>query len=390
MTGELAIQRFLRGPWLDAGRDLPVGASAKYAALNERYGIASKRHPRFPNLVLFKYDQIASPMGEPLVRECRGIILDEADDWKVVSRAFDKFFNHGEGHAADIDWSTAKVQEKVDGSLCVVYPYAGEWHVATSGTPDAGGNINGFGRFSDLFKNTLAQYGNPFEALLPDRAGVCFYFELTSPMNRVVVVHADAKLTLLGAREIATGEEMPVEVAASILQACGFNGPHVQAFPLQSFEDIAASFQAMSPLAQEGYVVVDRRFHRVKVKHPGYVALHHAKGGMTRKAFVEIARSGETSEVLAAFPEYAPLLADAKRGVDALIAELERDYAIIESIAAQKEFALEAQKTRHSAALFQVRAKRVPSVRAYVASMPVVKLMELLGTADAPFAEEVA
>ena len=92
----------------------------------------------YPNLVLFKYDQVNSPMDNPVVQECRGIILDEADDWRVIARPFTKFYNYGEPNAASIDWTTARVQEKVDGSLCAFYHYKGDWHVATTGTPDAG------------------------------------------------------------------------------------------------------------------------------------------------------------------------------------------------------------------------------------------------------------
>ena len=119
---QLAVQEFLRtGGTLDA--------------LAAQHAIKAVRHPAFPSLVLLKYNQIASDMSVPLVQECRGIILDEADGWRVVSRAYGKFFNYGEPGAAEIDWATARVQEKVDGSLCTVYEYAGNWHVATTGSP---------------------------------------------------------------------------------------------------------------------------------------------------------------------------------------------------------------------------------------------------------------
>ena len=83
--------------------------------LTEQYGIKCGRSKEYPNLALFKYDQIESPMSEAIVQEARGIVLDENDNWRVVGRGFSKFFNHLEGNAAQIDWSTAKVQEKVDG-----------------------------------------------------------------------------------------------------------------------------------------------------------------------------------------------------------------------------------------------------------------------------------
>lgn len=64
--------------------------------------------------VMFKYNQLSSDFSSPIVREARGIIFRE-DNWKCVRRAFDKFFNYGEPNAAEVDWNTANVQEKLDG-----------------------------------------------------------------------------------------------------------------------------------------------------------------------------------------------------------------------------------------------------------------------------------
>jgi len=359
VSAPLAIQLYLRsGGTLDD--------------LLTRYAIKAKRHPLHPSLVLLKYDQIASPFAETIVRECRGIILDEADDWRVVSWAFGKFFNHGEGHAAPIDWSTARVQEKVDGSLAVLYPYAGAWHVATSGTPDAGGDVNGMGvTFRELFWRVWGD-----RMLPPIDCGHCFAFELTGPLNRIVVQHQTESLTLLAARDLVTGEEVRLVEAFGLL---GSQVAAVRSFPLQSFDEIAATWEHMSPLAQEGYVVVDAAFNRVKVKHPGYVALHHAKGGMSRRAFVTIAQSGETSEVEAAFPEFAPYLAEARERYAALVAEVEADYVRLADIPVQKDFAMQAVTTRLSSALFAVRAKKSPSVREFLRTYKTDSLVELLG-----------
>jgi hypothetical protein len=54
-------------------------------------------------------------MGLPEMQDCRGIILEKGT-WNVMSLAFRKFFNAEEGNAHKIDWKTAKILEKLDGS----------------------------------------------------------------------------------------------------------------------------------------------------------------------------------------------------------------------------------------------------------------------------------
>jgi hypothetical protein len=344
--------------------------------LAEQYGIRARRHRHIEPLISFKYDQIASPFAEQIVRECRGIVLDESDDWRVVSRSFDKFFNHGEGHAAEIDWSTARVQEKADGSLCTVYWYGDAWHVATTGTPDGEGNVNATGAtFAEYFWATFRQWGHGVPPETP--RNLCFLFELMGPANRIVVVHPEPHLVLLAVRCRETGDFLNEREWAPRLGAKA-----IRSFPLGSVEEIAESFASISPLSQEGYVVVDGTYNRIKIKHPGYVALHHAKDGLTEKAFIEIARSGETCEVITAFPEYAPLLESARDRVGAFVASLEADYAELRDIEGQKDFALKAVKTRCSSALFAVRSKKAESIRAFVRDMQIDKLAEYLGAAS--------
>ncbi len=107
------------------------------------YAIKVVAHRQYPHLISLKYSQIDSPMGEKIVQQCRGIVLDRSQDWAIVSYPYDKFFNYGEGHRATVNWSTARVYEKLDGSLMTLYFYEGAWHVQSSGTPDAGGEVGG-------------------------------------------------------------------------------------------------------------------------------------------------------------------------------------------------------------------------------------------------------
>lgn len=355
-------------------------------ALSRDLGIHVRQHKEFPRLTLFKYNQIESPMGDPLVRECRGVILDAEEDWRVICRPFDKFFNYGEGHAADIDWSTAQVQEKLDGSLATIYWFEGKWHVATSGTPDASGQVNDFGMtFKELFWKTFQENGYSVPSFR--HVDLNFIFELCTPFNRVVVPHREASLTLIGVRNRFSGEE--VKVGENTL---GYK--FARSFPLQNIEDVTNTFQQMDPLKQEGYVIVDAKFNRIKVKHPGYVAIHHIKGdqGPTPKRMLEVARSGEGTELLVHFPEWKPLYDDVKGKYEVLVAELEQAFdaataatnaavppgVVVQPSWLQKEFATHACRTRCSDALFRRRAGKCESIRKYLVEMDLGKLTAIL------------
>lgn len=352
--------------------------SASLEDLCARFAIKVRRHSAHPNLVQLKYDQRLSPMDEPVVRECRGLILDEADGWRVVCRAYDKFFNHGEPHAAPIDWSTARVYDKLDGSLMTLYPYARRWHVASSAVPDAAGRAHKSGlTFAQLFEQTWARLGYH----LPDTADArCFMFELMTPDNPIIVRHAKPRLVLHGVRDLTTMAELdPDPFAAHYGWEC------VRSLPLSTIDDCLAAAAELRPTHGEGYVVRDAAFRRVKVKSPHYVALAHIKEAMTGRRLLEIVRANESDEFLAYFPEFRPAYDAARAAFDVLCAELEADYHRLSSIPDQRAFAAEAAKTRCSSPLFALRAGKAPNVRAFFASATIQLLERALGVDPATF-----
>jgi len=366
--------------------------------LESKYAVTAKRHPKYNNLVLFKYSQIDSPFADPMVRECRGVILDESKNWEVVARPFDKFFNYGEGHAATIDWATARVQEKLDGSLVTMYYYDGQWQIATSGTPDAGGQVGDFGI---LFRDLFWQVWNDAGYELPHESykDLTFMFELMTPENRVVVRHQERKLALIGVRNRVNGHEIPVEHMA------GQDIPYVKDHSLTSVDAIVETFNTMDPLKQEGYVVVDANFNRIKVKHPGYVAIHHLKDGFGMRRLVEIVRSNEASEFLTYFPEWTEKYNQVKVPYDQLLAELTEAYprilAAVPTVPPgvqmlpdraralhRKEFAALALKTRCPAAMFTMLDGKVNSVHEFLQQIGSVHLMTILGLKNKEFSAE--
>ena len=161
------------------------------------------------NLVMFKYSQVDSDMSIKLVQECRGLILDE-DTKEIVSYPFNKFFNFGEPNAAKIDWTSARIGQKIDGSLIKIVKINGKLLISTNGTIDAKNapvaeQINcPFKTFEDIviyvFRYKDVDYMN-FEE------GFTYMFELVSPWTRVVVPFKNTDMYFLGKRDNTTFEE---------------------------------------------------------------------------------------------------------------------------------------------------------------------------------------
>ena len=152
--------------------------------------------------VLFKYDQLNSDFSLPIVREARGIIFRE-DNFKCVRRSFNKFFNVQEPNAAKIDWDTAWITEKVDGSLCCAWADEGKWHLSTNGQINAFKTPTGsilYPTFGSLFERALKEYNyNSFEEFceqLPE--GQCQTFELCTEENRIVIPYKGFHIYYLG------------------------------------------------------------------------------------------------------------------------------------------------------------------------------------------------
>jgi T4 RnlA family RNA ligase len=351
------------------------------AELANRYSITVKRHPKYPNLVQLKYSQIDSDFNLPIVRQCRGIILDESSNWSIVARPFDKFGNPGESYVPTIDWGSVTIQEKLDGSLLFMYYYDKKWNVATTGSPDAGGEVHGYGMsFSDLFWDAYQAKGY----MMPGwrHEGSTFMFELTSPFNRIVVKQNGIDLRLIGVRENLTGHEWPVGMFPMFDAVKSFTAVNDLSALLKTFENI-------DPTSSEGYVVVDKDFNRLKVKHPGYVALHHMKDGLlSRKRILEVIRAGEMPETIAVFPELEKAFVEIKALYEGLAMAIQQDWNYLANLipdeisvdtkVGRKLFAIEAMKTIVPGALFAMLDGRVTSPKEFLRTMHIDKLADIL------------
>lgn len=292
-------------------------------------------------LIMFKYSQIDSDFNLELVRECRGLILDE-DTLEIVCCPFFKFFNAGEPHAAVIDWSSAFVSQKLDGSLVKLVRVGDNILWSTNGTIDAykaplmeqiGCIAKSFGElawYAILENYRKARNLSVSDCIDPDivdawlksiiKPGYTYMFELTSPFNKIVVRFNETKLNFIGCRDNETLEE--VKFYEHELSKV-FNIP--KTYPLKSLDDCIKAASELK-LDEEGYVVCDKDFNRVKVKSPLYLAAHHLRGEngvMSYKRALEIIKANEQDEVLAYFPEYKTAFDDIAEKFNSKVAEVE-------------------------------------------------------------------
>lgn len=310
------------------------------------------------DLVSLKYNQIESPMHEPIVQQCRGMVVDVGSR-HVIAWPYNKFWNHGEALAAPVDWSTARVQEKLDGSLMILHWHHG-WRVASSGHPTAGGSFGNDERtFRDAFWHTWDALGH---RLPPDEMrDTTFMFELCDQPNRIVVMHERPRIVLHGARRLTDGREAAYGwlCYAAEQMRCEV----VRCLPYTSFAAVDAAVNALDPLQCEGFVVVDDQFNRVKVKSPRYVALHHLKGNATPRRAIELWQTGDAEELLAHFPEFRPVIEPIHEKLDefARRAVFEHEQAM-QCTTDRKGYAALAVQRPFSAVMFRMLTNQRASV----------------------------
>jgi T4 RnlA family RNA ligase len=259
----------------------------------------------YENKILLKYDQLSAPslMAEQEVQECRGLIL-EINSWKVMSLAFTKFFNAEEGNAHKIDWDSAHVLEKLDGTCIQVYYDWNDmtWYAGTTGTADGEGEVNNKTgtTFNQLFWKTVKEKYNLDTSKF--NAGYTYVFELTTPYNIVVKPHGESSATLLTVRNLETLEELSFDELTRVSEELGV--PRVKAYDLnvKNVGTLLKTFDNMT-WHDEGYVVVDAKHNRVKIKNPAYVHAHHLKGKMGNHHIMGIIKTNEIEEFIATFKE---------------------------------------------------------------------------------------
>ena len=332
---------------------------------NEPYCIKIKRAE---GLIMFSYG-VEADFRIDVVRECRGIILDEAADFKPVCVPFFKFGNYGESYADDIDWNTARVQEKIDGSLIKVWNYKGEWRISTNNTINAetAPTNSNDDTFLNVFNRAWTKTGKQFADLNTEYT---YMFELVSPQTRVVIPYAETKLFHTGTRHNNTLKETDMDI--------GIEKP--KEYSIATIEECIETAKKLDRY-HEGFVVVDSRWRRIKLKSPIYVAIHHILNNISsEKRIIDLIISGEDAEVVAYFPEYKQMFDDMRQRIEHFITYNEQELKAVKEAqySTQKEIAEYVTKTICPPCLFFVLNGKSKSVKDFIYSLPSHRIIDYL------------
>jgi hypothetical protein len=338
--------------------------------LNSEFGIKACHHPVLP-LVILNYDMIESkPKSHPVIMECRGLVL-EKKSWNLVARAFPRFFNWSEEPEimAKFDFSDFTVQEKVDGSLILLFKYNGEWMVTTRGS-FAEGEIDPRNYPGITWKSAVMEalgisrlddipVWEPFLIEQGIRKGYTrstYVCELCTTYNKVVQEHKEPKLYLL----TSYLDEYEVEPARHM----SFGWP--MDFSFKSADEIITWLKEKETTDPtfEGVVIRDKNGLRFKIKNPGYLILHRMRGQNNEcltspENLMPFVLKDEADEFLTYFPEAD----EAFNFYTEQLLELESSAWFLwqqnRHLQVQKDFAMAVKHHRLSAILFNARKLKV-------------------------------
>jgi hypothetical protein len=342
-------------------------------------------------LASVNYHQINSKKSDPMVPECRGLVLKLHEKFTgdtsrplgettVLGRPFLRFHNYGEGVGGpQFDLLDPRVlfEEKYDGSLVILYfnPWENSWCLATRTVPRGdvfSKRMGGSHSVRTLFEFTVQSDLNTYCKRHKFCEGETYLYELCTPLNKVHIAHEGYGATLLGIRNNLTGDERnPQEATAET----GIPTPQLYCFP--SVEETLRYLHGRPAKTNEGMVAKlwdGKTYTRAKIKSAGYVAATQVLGkdpAQVRRSLVTLILSGNLEDVI---PTLTPEVAEQGRSLESRIREFcvaqEEGYEKIYSPGmSRKDIAVAAGKSGlHVPSCIERWEGKIPSFAAWLDS----------------------
>jgi RNA ligase len=287
-------------------------------------------HPTLP-LTIWNYAEKVQYEGlwDEVTTSCRGLITDNVG--KIVVQPFKKFFNYeelvGKGVIPE-KGDYVYVQEKMDGSLGILFNYDGEWIMATRGSFTSEQAVMGLEIVKE--KYFLDSWMREYAYLL----------EIIYPENRIVVNYGVEKVTFLSAVLNGTYKwnstddtELHWSTSLMIFKSNGIHESDVvkteQHFKFS--DELYKSLKEKNETNKEGFVL---RFQpgnfRMKIKFEEYVRLHKIMTNLSTTAVWEVLSNGvNMDELLKDVPdEFYDKIKEYEDELKFMFNSLSNDYGI--------------------------------------------------------------
>jgi RNA ligase len=270
--------------------------------LNRYYedGLLYKQtHPTLP-LTIWNYSEKVQYEGlwDEVTLQCRGLVTEDTTG-KILVRPFKKFFNYEELIGKDVIPSKGDyvyIQEKMDGSLGILFNYEDQWIMATRGSFTSEQSIKGL----EIVKSKyfLDSWAKEYAYLV----------EIIYPENRIVVDYGEEKIVFLSVVlnewwkwDRTDDTELHLSTAKMILQSNGIEEEHIvkteQHFNFS--DELYKSLKEKNETNKEGFVL---RFQpgnfRMKIKFEEYVRLHKVMTNLSTTAVWEVLSNGGSMDDL--------------------------------------------------------------------------------------------
>lgn len=265
----------------------------KLEALVESKDVSKRKHPT-KDLYIYSYSKTWYPEWSETLKWARGLVLDSSGT--VIACPFKKFFNYGE-IKAEVDnleklYVGKRIQEKLDGSLGILFWYDGEWILSTRGSFESDQCIKG--------KEILDRKYPGYKSL---NKSYTYLFEIIYPENQIVIRYNEDKMVLLAIMDPVEMQEVdPRSVNIPI------HFDVVKHFKDLSLSDIITDMSRPDYCSSEGFVViyddVFGEFIRVKFKYDEYVKLHRIVSDFKPESIIELLREkGNIDELIGSLPD---------------------------------------------------------------------------------------
>ena len=249
--------------------------------------ITKNDHPNLP-ISIYNYSrdcQFESKWDE-VTLDARALVLD--NDGNVVARSFPKFFNYGENGVSVPSFEHAHIQDKLDGSLGLLFYYADQWILASKGSFTSEQSSKGMEII--LSKYNLSKFLKEYT----------YVGEIIYPQNRIVVDYGELE-NFIFTSVFHLDSELNWNTALAILHSMDIDRKDIVECETVFDTDTVNRKTLLdeSVFNKEGYVF---RFHpsnyRIKLKFEEYVRLHRLITGFSNLDIWRCLKSGDDISIL--------------------------------------------------------------------------------------------